>query len=347
MATSTPRYPILSGLIPGTLALFLAASATAAEAPAPTLVRTEAYAQAVLHPQRSVPGAVLSLNDSQLSAETAGRIDTIPVLVGQTVDAGAVLVRLDCRDHRFALKRAAAALAAARARSSLADKQFARARRLHRDKNVSEELVNQREAERAAARADVDAAAAARDQAALEVERCNLKAPFDGVVTARLGQVGQRAAPGTPLIQLLDRAHLEVSSQIPVDNAAGLGNAGEVWLETGGARYPLKLRSIAPVIDPQARSREARFTFVAKAALPGAAGRVVWQSPVPHVPADLVVRRGKSLGVFVAEDGRARFVALPGAREGQPAVAELPADARLITDGRYNLSDGAAIRLAP
>jgi RND family efflux transporter MFP subunit len=255
-------------------------------------------------------------------------------------------VRLDCRDHRLALKRAAAALAAARARSTLAEKQLTRARRLHRDKNVSEELVNQREAERTAAVADVDAAAAGRDQAALEVERCSLRAPFDGVVTARLGQVGQRAAPGTPLIQLLDRTHLEVSAQIPVDNVADLHEARKVWLDAGGQRYPLKLRTVAPAIDAQARSREARFTFAGAAALPGAAGRVVWQSPLPHLPPNLVVRRGQALGVFVARDGRARFVPLPGAQEGQPAPAELPADTRLITDGRYSLSDGAPIRVA-
>ncbi len=344
MPTFTPRLAS-AALAALALALCLPRPSPAADAPAAALVRTKTYAQVALHPQRSVPGSVVSLNDSQLSAETSGRIDAIPVLVGQTVSAGDILVRLDCRDHRLALKRAAAALAAAQARSVLAEKQLTRARRLHRDKNVSEELVNQREAERASALADVDATSAARQQAALEVERCNLRAPFDGVVMARLGQVGQRAAPGTPLIQLLDRAHLEVSAQIPVDTAADLGRAGHIWLQAAGHRYPLQLRAVAPAVHAQARSREARFTFTAAPALPGTAGRVVWQSPLAHVPADLIVRRGNQLGVFVADDNHARFVALPGAQEGQPAAAQLPADARIITDGRYNLSDGAPIRV--
>ncbi len=331
------------------LLVLLTLCGTAAAAADATLVRTRPLSELVIYPQRSAPATVLSLNDARLSAEIGGRILRLPVKVGDRVAAGDVLVELDCRDHRLALRQAQAQLDEAVARRELAERQLKRARSLLARKNISADQFDQRETEERVARSTVATAQVARDQAQLAVERCKVRAPFAGLVTARLAAEGEHAAPGTPLVQVLDRQRLEVSAQVPLNTVDGLRAAESYWLQTSRRRYPLHLRELLPAVNVQARNSEARFTFADadERALPGTAGRVVWRSAVAHLPAELLSRRGDALGVFVANSSTARFVPLPQAHEGMPAPVDLPADTQIVTEGRYGLSDGSAVRVQP
>lgn len=328
------------------LALCLTLWWPAARAGEPVPVQAVPFGRLAIHPERSVPATVLSLNDSELAAELRATVIDIPVRVGDRVSAGDLLAKLDCREYRLALQEAEANLRAARARLALARRQLERARSLQDQRNISEELLNQRQTELEVAGTEADRARVQRDRAALDVSRCDLKAPFDGIVVERLGDVGELASVGSPMVRLVDSTRLEVSARIPVDAMAGLEQAGEIWLEAGGGRFPLALRAVTPVVEPSARSVEARFLFGAQEkALAGAAGRVVWRAVQPHVPADLLVRRNGRLGVFVVEAGEARFVPVPDAREGQPARLELDPKTRVVTEGRFGLNDGDPVRV--
>ena len=54
-------------------------------------------------------------------------------------------------------------------------------------------------------------------------------------------------------------------------------------------------------------------------------------------------RRNGRLGIFLFDDGKARFVPLDAALEGQPAVVDLPAETLLIDQGRESLNEGDAV----
>ena len=56
-----------------------------------------------------------------------------------------------------------------------------------------------------------------------------------------------------------------------------------------------------------------------------------------------MVRRGGQLGIFHVNDGVAHFHPLPGNLEGQPARVDLPADTRIVVEGRHRLADGDAV----
>lgn len=310
----------------------------------PVRVRAEPFEQLALYPTQAAPATVLSLNDTTLSAETAGRVATIAVRVGDAIQPGQALLSLDCRDQRISQQRAEAEQTRARAAMALAERQLKRARALAEQDSVSQELVDQRDNERILAQAQYDNAQAGLSAARLAVERCNLVAPFRGVVLQRLTAVGAWVQPGTPLLQVLDTQRLAVSAQVPASQVPNLQAAEQIWLQDDGQRFPLAVRALVAALDPQARSREVRLEFVEQTVLPGTAGRVVWQDARPHVPADLLVQRAGQLGVFVVDGRQARFVALPGASEGSPALADSLKDGvRLITDGRYGLQDGDAI----
>ena len=111
-------------------------------------------------------------------------------------------------------------------------------------------------------------------------------------------------------------------------------------------RYPLTLRATLPLMESRIRSYEVRLEFTAGKAYPGSAGRTEWLTPAPYVPAELLVRR-KGLGVFLAVDGRAKFIPLAGANAGQPAALgkSLTKDSTIIINGRFKINDGDAVRV--
>ena len=319
----------------------LAGTASAAAQAIP--VTTEAFTKVSIYPERNAFATVISLNNSRISAEVTARIVEIPVEVGQIVRKGATLARLDSRDYVLAAERAKAALDAATSTLQFAEQQLARSRKLVAEGFVSPQALNQRETEVSTAAAQTRTAEADLASARREIKKCLIKAPFKAIIKERLGQVGEIATPGAPLVRILDAGRIEVSARIQAADAGELKTSKNIVFESGDDRLALKLRRIVPALDQRERSQEARFRFSKRSALPGAPGRVVWKSAQAHLPPDLVLRRGNKLGVFIAKNGKAMFVPIPKAQEGRPAPANLDGKDAIIVNGRYQLQDGDAV----
>ncbi len=327
------------------LSLMLALACTAMSLPATAEERTIPVTTAPLHSvafhrQYSAPATTLSLNQSRISAQTSGVIQSIPVRVGDTVAQGALLTQLDCRDYDLRLTQAEAGLSSIEARLNLASRQIERTHSLLKSNSASEERLNQQQAELQVARAERRAQQAAIREAQLNQQRCRITAPFEGVVEARLASEGEWVTPGQPLIRLTDQKRLEISAQVSVDLIETLRESRSIRLRTNRGEFPLEIRRISPLVDPKGRNREVRLLFTEQHALPGSSGRLQWQSPRPYLPADLPVRRGESLGLFLLASDRVRFHPLPDAEEGQPARVELAPDTRLVIEGRQSLQEG-------
>lgn len=308
-------------------------------------VATRTLAEAAIHPEREAAAQAVALNESRIAAEIAARIEALPVEPGERIARGAVIARLDCRDHELAAARARAALEAARARIALAEQQHARARELAARGFFSAEALAARATELEVLRAEGEQAKVQLAAAERSVEKCVVRAPFAAIVRERLASVGELASPGTPLVALAGADRIEVSAQVQLAHAESLRRARAVHFEGDGGVRELRLVRISPAIEPRARTVEARLAFVGAPAAPGAAGRIRWREPEPHLPAELLVRRGGALGVFVDEDGVARFRALEGALEGRPARATgLAPNARLVVGGHLDLEDGQKLR---
>lgn len=304
----------------------------------PASVTVRSLDSVVLHPVREAPAQVVSLNLAKLSAEIAARIDRIPVEPGQRIARHAVVAELDCGDARLAAERAEAALASAQARLNLARQQLLRNSELAARNFISSDALDARKTEVDVVAADVKVNQAAANSARRDVGKCTVRSPFPAIVEARLAQVGEWASPGTPLVQVWDTSRLQLAVQLQAADAEALSDARFVSQGRESAVKPLR---VSPALNPSARTREARFTFVGSPPAPGSHGVLRWRDPRAWLPADYLIRRGNALGTFIAVDGVARFVALPGAQEGRPALATaLPRNARLVADGRLALQDG-------
>jgi len=324
------------------LALFLlfAHSALAAK------VTTQSAETLAIYPQFSAPATVLALHDSEISSEVAGQVVAIAVEVGDRVAAGDLLLSIDPFNYQQAVIQNEAALESLAARIELAEYQLKQANKLSQQRNVSEELLVQRKVELASLQAEQRAQQAALAQAKRNLQKTRISAPFAGVVSARTAQLGAQLEPGKPVLRLVSSDNLEISAQLQAEDARLLAQVRQLAFHVNGQRFPVTLRTITPLLDALTRTQEARLQFVDHHVLPGSSGRLRWQHPQPHLPADLLLRRDGKLGVFLAEQGKARFVPLPRAQEGRSVALEgLESSAQVIIDGRYALQDGDSIEL--
>ncbi len=321
--------------------LLLAAASAFAQQQQGVQVTVVPLEQLWFKPHYSAPASTLSLNDSSISVETSGRLLNIPVRVGDSLKKDQLMAEIDCRSNLSLQRQALADVQSAEARLTLAKRQITRTQKLLREQNISEEILNQREADLLTAEADIAARRAALDKADLEVRHCRILAPFEGIVIKREASEGEWISPGQPLLRLLDSKRLTVSAQIPLSQVESLQQAEAFDLVVANKHYGLELRRLLPIVNSIARNREARFDFVDEQALPGSSGRLVWQAVQAHLPADIPVRRNGVLGIFLEEGGTARFLGLSDALEGHAVVAaDLAPNSLLIIEGRHALNDG-------
>ncbi|MDX1374165.1 MAG: efflux RND transporter periplasmic adaptor subunit, partial [Burkholderiales bacterium] len=234
----------------------LPAAADTAQAQA---VETRTLNSIALYPERDASAQVVALNEARIAAEIAGRIEAIAVESGQTVERGALVARIDCRDHLLARDQANAALAAAESRLALAVQQLDQARALQAKGFVSRDALTARETEVNVRRADVLQARALRNTAEHAVGKCEIRAPFPAIVRARLGQVGELAVPGTALATLIDTRRIEIAAQVQLRDTASLAQTARIRFEGDGGTRAVALERISPAIDRQARTVEARL----------------------------------------------------------------------------------------
>lgn len=331
-------------LIAGTITIaLLNACSEAAPVAEPTVAaatfKTAALSELAVPVQYSAPATASSLNESTLKAEISARIERIPARVGDVVKKGEVLVALNCADSNAQQQQASANTEAAQARAELAEQELQRAQTLKKKLSVSEELLSQRQSAATAAQAELKARKAAHSIARNQSQRCHIKAPYNAIVVSRDGQVGELASPGTPMLKIVSTDDLEISAQIIPSDAASLEQAQNIQFLAPQA-YPVKLRALTAAVGSLSRTREARLVFTEASPLPGTPGRLSWSDTRLGLPSEFLSERQGQLGVFIAQDNTAKFIALPQAQEGRAVPVDFPAETLVITTGRTNMKDG-------
>jgi RND family efflux transporter MFP subunit len=329
------------------LTVVLAALLLTLNAQAETPVSAEPVSALVFYPEFSAPAEVISKQDAFLSAQISAQIEKIHAQVGDQVAAGDTLVELDCAIYQAQLNTQRAALGEIDVQLSLASDQYTRAKRLNEAGNLGEEGLQQRATELEALQARRVVQEQQVKVAQISVDRCVVTAPFAGVVTERAAQLGALAAPGSPLMRLVQLADAELSARVPPTQSFSENQL--LKFDYLNRDYPAQLRVVLPVVDSRQRTQELRLTFPEQLPPPGAAGRLLWQASQPHLPAELLVRRQQGeawkLGVMVVVDGTAVFYPAENAIEGQPFATDLPKDSMIITDGRLLVREGEAVSL--
>ncbi len=259
----------------------------------------------------SWPGAVSSRLVGHVAAKVIARVEDVGVQLGEPVERGQVLVRLDDREIRARADQARAALAAAEAEAQHAHIELRRIRAL-----FEREAATKQERDAAEARARAAEAARGRARQALaEAESVladtQVLAPFSGVVAARFVDPGDLATPGRPLVIVHDPSALRFEAHVAEGAGARLRVADKLTIRIHNPPLQLdgQIEEIAPRAEPSTRTILIKLSLPQEAKLlPGAYGTLevpVGTRMATLAPAGAVVRRGQLEMVYVRENSRA------------------------------------------
>ena len=294
------------------------------------------------YPTHSASATALSLNHTTLSSQLEAPIKAVHVQVSQRVAKGDLLVSLDCSDYELAQQLAQARLKAATARLELATSQRQRNEQLLAKKLSSQETSDTTTAEALARSAEYDEAKIGLRLAQLDQSRCNITAPFDGIIYSRDVSEAQLARVGTALVTIVDTSRIELSARIDPADIPLLKQSKQLYFQHDH-KTPVVISQLGGVVDSSTRSQEVRFTFPEHKPLPGSAGKLVWIDPRPFIPAQYIIKRGMDYGVFINRDGKAEFIVIQNAIPGRSNPTALALDTLIVTSGLGTLKNDAKL----
>jgi RND family efflux transporter MFP subunit len=327
------------------------------EAPAPltvavvTVEPTDAFDL-----KESYTGLAEARRTSMLGFASSGRIAEIRADVGDKVKTGALLAKLDTRSLQAQLASANAQVEEARAAHDLALSTVQRQRQLKLQGHISQQSVDEAEAQANTALARVEAAKAQADTLRVQIDLAAITAPFDGVVTQRLTDEGAIAAAGQPILELVEKSHLEARLGLPAASAALLQPGNEYTLVADTGEVTARLRNVTGVIDANQRTVGAVFDIENPDAIAaGAVVRLALDRSVGEegfwVPVKALSAASRGLWtVYVADPSDAGWTAVPRPVEmvhsdGDRAYVRGPIQpgARVIVDGLQRITPGMPV----
>jgi membrane fusion protein, multidrug efflux system len=222
-------------------------------------------------PDRAAPtlsSVLYSERDAELRARARGVVTELLAELGDRVEAGQVLARLDDAERQAAFDLANATL-------ELARLEHGRVTAL-----LAAQVIEQAEADRSLYR--LRAATAERDRASALLEHTRIRAPFDGVVARRFVRVGQMVEETDPLFRVTAPRPLRVRVMVPEERALRLAVGQHARLVGAGGSATATIARMAPAVDPASGSIEALLDVAQPGALrPGSAVIIEWNGSGP------------------------------------------------------------------
>ena len=300
-------------------------------------------------------GPVAAWEEMQLGVEVSGlRVTALHADVGQRVKRGDVLLQIDTRTLDSDLRQADAAAAEAAAGVQLAQTNLARGQALAKEKLISASAFDELRAHLVQAQARAATTAAQRDGVRLRRDFATLRAPDDGIVSARMVQPGQVVMAGAELLRLIRDGRLEWRPDLPEAELARIAVGQRVELRDGtGAAVAGTVRAVSPGVDTKTRTGTVYVDLPAPGALKAGAfveGRIVTSaSKALMVPAAAVVVRDGYPYVFTVDDKNVahRVRVRTGVSDsGEIEVLEgLTAGQKVVATGAGFLGDGDIVRV--
>ena len=257
----------------------------------------------------SVESVVEATRQSTVSAQIAGRVKAIYFDVGDRVSKGQVILRIDESEANQALAGSRAQLSQAQSSLNNAKLGYDRARQLFEQKFISQAALDKAKADYEVAQAQAEASQANAQQSVLAKSYTSVVAPYGGVVSARLVEMGEMVTVGKPLMTGFDPAELRIIANVPQYKMQDIGSRPSAMIEAPSLNRWIKPVSVTiqPSADPRTHSTQVRINLPPheKGIYPGMFVRtrfVVGAEKKLLIPASAVVRRSEVVAVYVLDE---------------------------------------------
>lgn len=286
-----------------------------------------------------------------VSTRMMGWVSELFVQEGDVVTEGQRLLTIDDEDMKAKRRQVEAGIREAEAVVANAEKMAARFRNLYEAEAVSKAQLDDVETGLERARAGLAQAEAARAELNVHLGYLDLKAPMDGVVSRRLVDVGDMAAPGHPLLFVDAMDRMKIVARLGEKDIASVSAGDMVTVRVTSldrATFVVEVARLIPDANPGSRTYDVEMFVENDGRLrPGMFAKIDVPVGVRRgvlVPADAVHERGQLTGVWIVDaEGRAqlRWVRLGDRIDGDVEVLSgLAGGETIVTSSSQPLAEG-------
>ena len=212
-------------------------------------------------------GTVEAISSIEIKSKASGQILFLGAEIGDYVEEGVVLARIDQRTPTNTLAQANADLEVAKVRLSNAKNQFERSKRLHDEGNISDKSFEDAQEAFSSARAQLVRAEVFLENARIALDDTSVRSPIAGTVISRPAEVGQvitsptsAVGGGTLLMEMADLENVRVRALIDEIDIGKISLGQEVTLKVSAYRDK-KFIGVVSKIEPMSRVDQNVTTF--------------------------------------------------------------------------------------
>ena len=288
-------------------------------------------------------GTIEADNVVSLGFSVPGRIVKVYVQEGQKVKQGQLLAAVDITTFKNAFDIANAGL-------EQANDNFKRLNGLYQKGSLPERDF-------IAVKVGVAQANANKNLAAKNLSDTKLYAPFSGIVTAKMTEIGATAAPGIPafIVMKTDKVYAKASITESEISKLKIGTDAQVEIASLNETFKGKVAILNPSADALTRTFnvKVRLDNTQNKLLPGMISNIKIETgneiSVITVPTDAIVRDANDLiYVYIVKENKAikKRVLLGNFKDNEVIVTDgLQLNDKVIIAGQRNLKDGQTVAL--
>jgi membrane fusion protein (multidrug efflux system) len=309
----------------------------------------------------SITGSVQPERRADLRAEVSAVVLQVLKENGDPVRRGDLIVRLDDTSIRDTLTSAEASATAAVQAYEQAERQYQRVVKLRESSLVSTQQVEDAEIRRNTAQSDREAARTRVVTARQQLQRTEVRAPFDGIVSDRKVSVGDTAQIGKELVRVIDPHSLRFEGLVSADNIGEVKAGQRVMFRVHGFAdrdFTGTIARVNPAANATTRQVEVLVTFADQKQQPDVAGLYAEghvetrQTTAITIPATALVREGDAAFAWRVSDRALQKVSLSigdrDPRSGEFVLKNgLSEGDKLLRYPTTTLQNGQRVEMAP
>jgi RND family efflux transporter MFP subunit len=334
-------------------------------------VQTGVASPGSMHENITLTGALKAKERVEVMPKLTGRVLQMKVDTGQAVARGALIAVIEDAEILQQVERSKASIAVAQAAVSQRQAELSNAKaELDRNQKMLDNgLISRQQFEAiqtrySVAESQLELARAQLRQSEAELRELNIRheqtrvfSPMSGYIANRHVDVGALVNPSTPIVTVVNLNTMVINANATERDIARIkpGSSARITFDSlPGREYQGKVMRISPLLDPQTRNGLVEIEIQNRGgALKGemfarADLDLGTTREVTFVPRDALVYRGDQPGVYLIQDGMARFrpVETGLTQEDQVEVVNgLKEGETVITRGANTVKEGDRVKI--
>ncbi|NOY83798.1 MAG: efflux RND transporter periplasmic adaptor subunit [Nitrospirae bacterium] len=302
-------------------------------------------------------GTVESWRSSRVATEVSGRVEVLQVRRGAKVKKGDLLARLSASTLRLKLKESEAKQNAAMARLQKSRDNLKRSESLMKEGLIAERVYRDAKLTVEELEQTLAVNESERLQTQDELNKKEVRAPFDGIVTQALTEEGEWVTEGGGIVHLVDLSRVRILVEMPEKYIREVQMGGAVFVQIDavpGEVFSGKVHALIPAGDRAARLFPVEVHVENKGLLlqEGMLARVAFalgaSRRVLMVDKDALIRKGSEAFLFVVTDAKAvkkTVMVGQGKADLIEVNGEIKVDDLVVIRGNERLREGRAVHI--